>query len=334
MQEILDDLFTAEDNGLPPPNENEEYMAENRQVADLSRQIIESAKETKADFKEVQGNFRTINNEIGRLRVDIHTVSTNVTWIIRIGSTVIVAVALALVYFNITLGHLAERISALEGKGGSYSATEQSLLTTKSPERADADLNLLQAQIQKRAISSEPLNPVELAKIGVTVNEVANRYPNLPSVWNASSQLVNLRFGRTVPTNLPNCWSFYKGHTVDRDVPKNPLPSNAHIIDEQHFGHCELALDDGPGFRNSGFGQIYEKNLRDYPAAKLLLTVHDAVITYSGGKMIPFDRLVCVNCVFRANVKQTPLPDGQRVMRRLLTADTSNVQFSGPQSGE
>jgi hypothetical protein len=100
-------------------------------------------------------------------------------------------------------------------------------------------------------------------------------------------------------------------------------------IDDQFMGNCELVLDDGPQFRESKFGKAYEHNSEIRNHVELRLNVHDAVVSYSGGKLIPFTILNCFNCVFRTQVTQRPPPEGQKVISQLLTADLKVIKFTG-----
>lgn len=303
---------------------------QNGLIVELSRELKELAKEIKQEFKRIDGDIKSIIDDTGNIKGEFRSTSTHINWIRVVGGVVITAAAAAAVHFNTQLDTLGQRIATLEGKGGSYTSTERAIATAKSPEEVAANLDLLQAQIQKRAVSGDPLSSVELAQVGVTVSSTAQKYPDLPSVWSASSRLVNLRFDQTVPSNLPNCWDTYKGHSEDGTPPPNRPAPNWPAIDEQRFGNCELTLDDGAQFRDSGFGKAYEQNLRDFPSVKLVLNVHNAVVTYSGGKLIPYYQLICKDCVFRTSVFRVPAPQGQTVMRNLLVADTSNVQLAPP----
>ena len=331
QQGLLDEIDFMVENGLPPQTENEEDVT---QIEGVAKDLKELTQSIKADFKSTSLEIRAVSNDVSALTIRAERISTNSGWIIRIGSVVITATALVLYAFNTQIGALGQKIAGLEGAGGSVIATEKALEKADSPEEAKVNLNLLQAQIAKRVVSKSPLSAVELTQAGVVIREVSQRYSDISPVWNASSQLVNLRFDRTPPASLPDCWTEYKGHHDDGvPPPMRPAPRNWIVIDEQRMGNCQLTLDDGPQFRDSGFGRAYEKNIKNFPTAQLLLNIHDAVVTYSGGPLIPFARLNCRNCIFRVKVNDPPAMDGQRVVRDLLTEDTGVVLISGPQSG-
>jgi hypothetical protein len=300
-------------------------------VDGIKAELQQIAKDVKSDLKAVNDDIKTVGADVSSLKIKIESTANNTNWIMRVGIPIVTAAAAVLWAFNSHMGTLGERIANLEGRGGSYTATEKALTESKTPEEVATNLNLLQAQIQKRTVSGAPLNQVELAQVGVTLNDVVSRYPNLSAGWNVSSTLVNLRFDRNGGTNLKNCWDTYKTHFEDKTTP----PTSAdYKNDIQWMGNCELTLDDGPQFRYSGFGQAYEKNLKSLPDLRLILRVHDAVVTYSGGPLIPFYLLHCNKCIFRTHVQNTPLPLGQRVIKQLLIADNADASIDGPQSGQ
>jgi hypothetical protein len=331
---VLDYRHIVEENELPPLIENEEDMT-NGQRQDLTNQIVSLKNDVKEDLSSIRQELHSAKDSAADQKNNLTAIKRDINWITAIGSFAISCAIASGIYFNIQLMNISTKVLSLEITGGSIVATEKAIQTSTSPEEVAANLNLLSAQVQKRSLSKDPLTQVELTQIGVTLNAVVGNYSQLPVVWSSASKLVNARFQRQVPNSLPNCWNKYSGHFQDGVSPPSiPAPSNFPAVDEQRVGDCLLDLDDGPQYRESGFGKAYEQNLKIAPATKLLINAHDVIVRYSGGPIIPFSSLICRNCVFQLNVNQPPAPYGQRIVRQLLTADTNSVQFAGSQSGE
>jgi hypothetical protein len=230
-----------------------------------------------------------------------------------------------LTYFIIaTMG----RVSTLEGKGGSYQATERALQKSDSPEDASTNLDLLAAQVGKRAISADPLSNAALAQVGVTVSGVADKYPQLPDVWRVAARLVTLRSDRnqSLSDNLPNCWTTYARHS-EGEVLSRP---GAVLAEDQHVGNCQLSLDYNDAFKNSGFGKVHEGRLVTANSLNepliLRIYAHDAVVTYSGGSVIPFGVFQCVRCSFKISSQVVPPPhEGAGIFKQLMIADLTDT---------
>jgi hypothetical protein len=327
MQGILDYIVNSVENGTPPPTYDEEHMGDETANYQRLAKRLSKIEENGAKSRTVE----TLASHTHEIAVTLGKIESGQKWLEKFLKYSVSAAFVWLVSLSGYLVSTMNKVSALESKGGSYTATEKALGKAQTPQEATANLNLLQAQIQKRSISKDPLSDVELAQVGVTLNATANRFPYVPAVWNVSSHLVNLRFDsvqREVPTDLPNCWDTYKRRVPDDLRMPNTPDTTAAIVDDQTMGNCVLTLDDDARFRNSGFGRAYEEHLVDFPNARLRFLVHDAFVTYSGTKLIPFSALACRNCIFRVSVGQLPVPAGQKVMRNLLTADLKDVTLT------
>ena len=223
---------------------------------------------------------------------------------------------------------LISRVSALEGKGGSYQSTVKSLQGSTSAKDVTANLDLLAGQVQKQAISSKPPSDTELKQIGTVVSDTAKKYPELPAVWDTASRIVNTRFDlskQSTPSGLPNCWDAPPRPDLGELFRREGRP----IEDNVTLGNCELTLDADDNFFKSEFFLYNPPPVMLAPdSAHIHLFVHDAVVTYKGTELIPFSTLICRNCIFRlAQPAATPPPRGQQVMRQLLTADLDTVHL-------
>jgi hypothetical protein len=216
--------------------------------------------------------------------------------------------------------------------GSAASSYIAEIRSAKSSDDLSASLEQLTAFLRDRSAAGENIDKPELDKIALSVSSASYMYPALPQVWKTASVVVNYRVNRdqTYVKSLPNCWDTMKGHWEE---PDKPMPPNTFWADDQFMGNCELTLDDGPSFRESGFGKAYEHNLtRGH--VQLRLNVHDASIVYSGGSLIPFSHLQCVRCTFHVNATQAPPPTGQKIMDELLTADLKDVSLVGDLDGQ
>jgi len=320
MQSVLDEIVDIVDNDLPPLEENEEDMG----IRKEDWPLIHAELDKRFEAAKPQGIRRVV------------------FWLKEWGAiSALWAVPLALLAAVITLGNFTStRISKeaiFEQKtDDDFKDINQrltSIQNTLSGVNTVSEVSsaLFDAQRNGRKLSTDVLN-----RLGKSIEQSSIKSPDMGSIWQTASTLISYRYannGKDQSSSLPNCWDHYIGHFADGiPSPNLPAPPNWLAIDEQRFGNCELTLDDGPQFRGSGFGKAYEKNLIDYPAAKLVLNAHDVVVTYSGGTLIPYYRLLCNRCVFRTAVRGIPTPQGKKVFRDLLVADTDKVELS--QSGE
>lgn len=201
--------------------------------------------------------------------------------------------------------------------------------SAKTSEELSSSLKILTNTLHLQSEIGEKVGSTAQQRIGGSIYDATQKYPDTPDVWKAASSFVNYRANSLVgaiPSSLPSCWDMMKGHWEE---PDHPLPPGKVWIDDQVMGHCSLSLDDGPQFRDSKFGKAYEHNLTVRNQVQLRLNVHDAVVTYNGGKLIPFAVLNCLDCTFRVDTSARPPPAGQKVMEKLLIANLNNVKLLG-----
>lgn len=235
------------------------------------------------------------------------------------------SVIAAVLWLGGITGYLA---TTKENAGAPYQTTVRSLEKSTNPKEVTANLELLTGQIQKQAISKKPPSDSELKQVGAAVSDLAKKYPEVPAVWDTSAQLVNVRSDvKALPGHLPSCWKM-------PFMPSNFSPAGGPggggaISGDVTLANCELSLDDDESFRNSNFGRT-DLFLHAPPGkAQLRLFVQNAVVTYKGTALIPFSILICRDCVFRmTSPSVTPPPNGQGVLRQLLTADLDDVRLN------
>jgi hypothetical protein len=240
----------------------------------------------------------------------------------------------ALTYYGIGL---IKDVGTLQGKGGSYQATEQALQDSKTPEQASANLALLVAQVQKRAAVGKPLDQAQLDSVAVTVRGATKSFPGLPRAWDAAATVINTRFSVNtsgVPENLPDCLdTIVPGQERDRfthpdgtktdspgfiDAPSQ-IPWRAHAVVQ----NCVLDLDATPKFANSSVGKFFANEKMHHPnTVALFIEATHAKIIYSGGPMLPVSEIHFVNCIFDLHpTLELPPSKGRKFASHLLTAD-------------
>jgi hypothetical protein len=104
-------------------------------------------------------------------------------------------------------------------------------------------------------------------------------------------------------------------------------------VHEQTFGNCELNIDDRDGYFQSAFGKSLREH-GDSGGVILRFHLHDGIVKYKGGELIPFQLLECLRCEFRVNAKQSPSILGQKIIQTLIADNPQKVELSGPQAGQ
>ena len=163
-----------------------------------------------------------------------------------------------------------------------------------------------------------------LVKVGLQLSAVVDANPTLASGWSAIAALVTYRSASATgfPANkLPNCWDTFSSHREEH------IDEPGDLWDEQMMGNCDLTLDKDDVWLKSGFGKAYSKNASLGREVLLRLHVHDAVVSYQGGDLVPFITLDCQNCTFVTSASTLPSPGGQKLMLALVNSDIRNVSY-------
>ena len=90
--------------------------------------------------------------------------------------------------------------------------------------------------------------------------------------------------------------------------------------------NCTLDLDANYAYESTPGWQFFKEVTERFPSNGIRFILQNAIVTYSGGELIPINSLTCINCVFEFKSPTTVPPiDGQKLTNQLLTADLSEA---------
>jgi hypothetical protein len=227
-------------------------------------------------------------------------------------------------------------VSAIKGRLGEISELQKLIIGTLLKQNASLPVREFQSNLKTIAKAFESATTHEVpidtgtmdqiqAKLSATKNHDSD-------YWKTASSLINYRFAvpsQVSQSTLPNCFdNFLEYRELTPHVPGKKW------VHEQTFGNCELNIDDLNGYLQSPFG----KSLREHgdPSGVILrFHLHDGIVHYHGGELIPFQLLECLRCEFHVNAKQSP-PSvvGQKIIQTLIADNTKKVELSGSQAGQ
>jgi hypothetical protein len=201
-----------------------------------------------------------------------------------------------------------------------------------SPEQLSTTLELVTSLLDVQRLQGHKPDPVKLARLSSAVKNVATKDPNLPSVWQAATQLVNYRsvaVGGPARTDLPNCLDINRALLEIQNTPEVQFEHAVEVTDAVR--DCHLDLDATESFATTAAGLFFSEAERRQPGVAKMLQVENGTVTYSGGPMIPINRVVFKNCVFVFQPAfGLPPKAGQSLTSQLLTADMSNASIRLP----
>lgn len=206
-----------------------------------------------------------------------------------------------------------------------------------SPSQADLvhNLAIISAEVSVNRLKGDKDDPEKVAKLSSAVRKVAIANPTLPEVWQTAFQLVSYRsqvLQFPVRNELPNCLDsptpLAQFRNTIRDFgDKAQAPKRGDI--GLSGSDCILDLDSNDSYENSPGWQYFKEVNERFPGSGVFINLQRAVITYSGGRMIPLDRLSCTACIFDFKVPAVvPPKGGQELTDQLLTADLTQVNVN------
>ena len=209
-----------------------------------------------------------------------------------------------------------------DGLGASTPAQKPSSALTKNLSNIAETVNT--------AIKTHSTGLGDVAPLSATVKSVVTRYPDVAEGWRAASELVSYRSLLTYgdpAVALPDCFEIHSDLVLRL---KNSLAMDRSGVMPFFvtMSTCTLNLDVSAEYQVSESAQFFRLLEAARPGAKREILLDNAIVTYSGGNMIPIDRLVCRGCTFRFSPPGSPPPPrGQQLTRELLTADLRNTDI-------
>jgi len=95
--------------------------------------------------------------------------------------------------------------------------------------------------------------------------------------------------------------------------------------------NCILNLDADNYILHPTAKQFFDEVTAKFPENGKILMVQNAIVTYSGGTVIPLNKIIFVNCIFDFKPSFViPPAGGQSVTRQLLAANLENATVTLP----
>jgi len=291
------------DSYLPPQIEDEEDMATDKQILDLHNRVA-----------KIEGSLVTIKVMVGLL------------------SLLVVPALLGAIAFG---GSIAQRVSHLEGeKGDPLGATVKGIESPGSRQQLDANLALLTGQILVDRAEGRKPKEQNIIKISSAVKVASENNPDDPEVWRTATRLVGYRFGTTstLPPAMPNCLDQTMPHigTLYKnaqgafvETPSGDYPDAVFTGEVFQVSNCAIDLDDNGDFSLSALGaKIAEDKAKSPNLKSFILLITNARITYSGGRLLPFNSIQWASCVFDPRPSDgIPSRQSKSITTQLLAAD-------------
>ncbi len=245
-------------------------------------------------------------------------------WIALVVTAVtLVALGIWSAWLTVNLHRTARDLQAVKQKisdGGLGSIVAQ-LGEPKSSEQLAAILAIIASEVRYDRAGDRPPKLANLTKLSSAVKQVAIKSPEIPEVWQAAFQLVSYRSESTLPLariHLPNCADDLTSlQLLSMSPPK--APDSKFTVS---LSSCALNLDDDGSFAQTALGKFFEEARKRNPGNENTIHLFAGTITYSGGKLLPVDRIDFENCLFDFKPPQMLPPDsGKLIADQLLTAD-------------
>jgi hypothetical protein len=232
----------------------------------------------------------------------------------------------------ITMNVIAMKQQLADG-GNTKLVTE--LKAPKSPDQLRANLSMVSAQIQTAKANGTKPDAKKVQALSTALSQVVQRDPELPEAWQTAFQLVSYRFQLAqIPpdSELRNCLDAPKSLTEfagtlreEGDNVAKHRPGHFQLVSS----NCVLNLDSNSAFESTSGWQFFREVNERAPGNGVHFDLFNAIVTYSGNGLIPFDGLKCTNCVFELKPSSAiPPRRGQALTDQLLTADLSKVDVN------
>lgn len=210
---------------------------------------------------------------------------------------------------------------------------ESIIQKSKSPGQL-AEANSLIVRASKSAAGIEPAT---LQHISSSLANLEESSLGSPEYWRTVSTVVNIRSGYTGrPTPNNDCLSRnfavdLNPHPIDQwgNVYPGTSQTQKASIAEIRLQNCSLQIDDISQFWNSGYGEFLKARKSANPNLKTsILVLVNVQVRYSGGPLLPFTKIICVNCSYSLDLPTPPKPNGQTFVKQLLVADLQDPKLT------
>jgi hypothetical protein len=245
-------------------------------------------------------------------------------WIALVATAVtLVALGAWSAWLTVTLHRTVRDLQAVKQRAadGGLGGIVAQLQEPKSSEQLAAILAIIASEVRYDRAGDRPPKLANLIKLSSAVKQVAMKSPEIPEVWQAAFQLVSYRSESTrplAPIHLPNCADDLTLLQQLSTAPPRAQESKFTV----NLSSCALNLDDDGSFAQTALGKFFEETRKRSPGDESTIHIFSGTITYSGGKVLPADRIDFENCLFDFKTPQTPPPSsGKSLADQLLTAD-------------
>lgn len=229
---------------------------------------------------------------------------------------------------------------AIEDGGTTHLVAQ--LYSPRSSQQLQANLATVSAQAQMAMVEGKRPNRKKVDSLSRALTQVVQKNPELPVAWQAAIHLVNYKFepGRET-ASLPNCLNLpvtgekaFRGNkdgTFHQTSPSEDAqaPIQGAVVVAQN---CQLDLDDDGNFNSTQVAKDFRDAKEKHPRTSFfILSVTNAHVVYSGGKLIPINEIRFVNCSFEIKPPSgLPNSQSQSITTQLLAATSPNGSIRLP----
>lgn len=191
--------------------------------------------------------------------------------------------------------------------------------------------------IVRASKSSAGIEPTTLKHISSSLANQEQSSLGSPEYWRTVSTVVNIKSnytGRPTPNN--DCLSGHLAvdlgpYPIDQwgDVYPETSQTQKASIAEFRLQNCSLQIDNVSQFWNSSYGKFLKSRKAANPNLKtFILVLVNVQVRYSGGPLLPFTKIICVNCSYSIDLPAPPKLNGQTFVKQLLVADLQKPQLT------
>ena len=204
-----------------------------------------------------------------------------------------------------------------------------------SPEKLQAALSTVIAEVQTARANNLPPNPKTVMVLTKAVSQAVERNPDDITAWQAASELILFRPRAAGPRSedLPpellriqpsggggDCFQGARESMVF-----NHPPTDGVFREETIYHDCTMDLGDLQGFARKNAALQIEEHFPGV-AVEYHLRLLRVAVRYSGGPVIPVASLKAYDCTFNLVIRSFPTLPGQNFIAQLLQQEPeSNV---------
>jgi hypothetical protein len=299
-------------------------------LGELKRDLRQNSQDVRESTQVVKKMADSIAKIDGRV-IRVEESRKYVFWTLAVSLPIIFAmlagIGAELIHMNGALSGLAAQV------GGMTQSTINSLLSSPNPTKEEVAQN---AATAATVIADARRNKIrsdlsELNKSGEQLLSLTDKYSDVPSVWNASAQLISYKSEQTVNLrpSIPECKYDPSGFKITgvSDAPNGRAQLTHGPIVHRN---CRLVLDDP---------QTLDKLSADLSFASVIF--ENCVVVYNGGPVVVHPVKVATdtparivgglsfnNCLFVFTFNSVPAPYGQAFAKQLLPSTEMRVSIT------